>query len=163
MSTRLFIIRRIFSVFKEREVYMKIDMESIGERIKNRRKQLHLTQTDIKNACGISSGSLSEIENGNRTPSVVIFHALAQVLECSMDWLATGESPDAKSDKFSVSRDCVSDGEYALLDAYRQLDLDDQDEIMDILNMKLNRAKRKKNQSARSSSSEGSKGDILVG
>lgn len=142
---------------------MKIDMESIGERIKIRRKELHLTQTDIKNACGISSGSLSEIENGNRTPSVVIFHALAQVLECSMDWLATGESPDMKSDKFSVSRDDMSGDEYDLLSAYRQLDRDDQDEIMDILNMKLSRAKRKKDQSVKSSISTSSDGDILVG
>lgn len=142
---------------------MKINMESIGERIKNRRKELNLTQTDIKNMCGISSGSLSEIENGNRTPSVVIFHALSQVLECSMDWLATGESPDVKNNKFYVFGDDVSDSEYVLLDTYRQLDLDDQDEIISIINMKLSRAKHKKDQSSRSSSSEGSGSDILVG
>jgi len=43
---------------------MEIIMKSIGERIRNRRKELHLTQTDIRAACGISSGALSEIENG---------------------------------------------------------------------------------------------------
>ncbi|MCI6859316.1 MAG: helix-turn-helix domain-containing protein [Eubacterium sp.] len=123
---------------------MNIDMESIGNRIKGRRKELHLTQTDIKAVCGISSGSLSEIENGNRTPSVIIFHALAQVLECSMDWLATGEYPDAKGKSFSVSEDNKTDVECELLDAFRQLEYDDQEEIMDILYLKLNRTKRKR-------------------
>ena len=43
---------------------MDISMTSIGERIKNRRLELGLTQTDIYQACGISSGALSKIENG---------------------------------------------------------------------------------------------------
>ena len=66
---------------------MNIDMISIGKRIKDRRKELKLTQIDIKHKCGISSGALSEIENGNRTPSVIAFQLLSQALNCSMDWL----------------------------------------------------------------------------
>lgn len=71
---------------------MDISMTSIGERIKNRRLELGLTQTDIYQACGISSGALSKIENGNRTPSVLSFYELSKVLKCSMDWLTTGFS-----------------------------------------------------------------------
>ena len=72
---------------------MDISMTSIGERIKNRRLELGLTQTDIYQACGISSGALSKIENGNRTPSVLSFYELSKVLKCSMDWLTTGFLP----------------------------------------------------------------------
>lgn len=121
---------------------MEIIMKSIGERIRDRRKELHLTQNDIKSACGISSGALSEIENGNRTPSVVIFHALANVLECSMDWLATGESSKTENASSSASGDVLNDVEEELLKGFRQLDQDDQDELMGLLALKLRKVKR---------------------
>ena len=121
---------------------MEIIMKSIGERIRDRRKELHLTQNDIKSACGISSGALSEIENGNRTPSVVIFHALANVLECSMDWLATGESSKTENASSSASGDVLNDVESELLKGFRQLDQDDQDELMGLLALKLRNQKR---------------------
>lgn len=121
---------------------MEIIMKSIGERIRDRRKELHLTQNDIKSACGISSGALSEIENGNRTPSVVIFHALANVLECSMDWLATGESSKTESTSSSASGDVLNNVEEELLKGFRQLDQDDQDELMGLLALKLRKVKR---------------------
>ena len=121
---------------------MEIIMKSIGERIRDRRKELHLTQNDIKSACGISSGALSEIESGNRTPSVVIFHALANVLECSMDWLATGESSKTENASSSASGDVLNDVESELLKGFRQLDQDDQYELMGLLALKLRKVKR---------------------
>lgn len=121
---------------------MEIIMKSIGERIRDRRKELHLTQTDIKAACGISSGALSEIENGNRTPSVIIFHALSEVLQCSMDWLATGESSETEKAAISASEDFKSNTEEELLKGFRQLDQDDQNELMGLLALKLRKVKR---------------------
>lgn len=41
---------------------MDLNMQTIGERIKRRRLELNLTQTQIKDAVGTSSGNLSEIE-----------------------------------------------------------------------------------------------------
>lgn len=122
-------------------------MISIGERIKSRRKELGLTQLDIKASCGISSGALSSIENGGRTPSVIAFSQIAQALQCSMDWLATGTSPNTETVSFSKS-------EEALLNDFRQLSLDDQEEIRDIIALKLKRTKRTES-GARSSHSEG--------
>ena len=121
---------------------MEVTMESIGNRIKNRRKELHLTQTDIKSTCGISSGALSEMENGNRTPSIILFHSLSQALECSMDWLATGESPDSDMSFHSGSGALETESEVELLNGFRQLDLDDREEILTLLNLKLRRLKR---------------------
>lgn len=120
---------------------MEIIMKSIGERIRNRRKELHLTQTDIRAACGISSGALSEIENGNRTPSIITFHALSEVLQCSMDWLATGESLDAESLFASSSENFKLRTEAELLKGFRQLDKNHQNELIDFLNFLLQRAK----------------------
>ena len=123
---------------------MDIDMMSIGKRIKDRRKELKLTQTDIKRECGISSGALSEIENGNRTPSIITFQLLSQTLNCSMDWLATGHSSDAENI-------FISECEDNLLKGFRELSEGDQDEIMEILNMKLRKAQRARRTSAKSS------------
>ena len=64
---------------------MELDMIGIGERIKTRRKELKLSQTDIYERCDITSGALSKIENGKTTPSVIAFYKLSQVLECDMN------------------------------------------------------------------------------
>lgn len=76
---------------------MEESMNIIGERIKKRRKELKLTQTDIYNECGISSGTLSKIENGFLTPSILIFYKISQVLKCNMEWLLTGDSIYSKN------------------------------------------------------------------
>lgn len=127
---------------------MKIDMENIGKRIRERRKELQLTQNDIKSACGISSGALSEIENGNRTPSIALFHALSEVLSCSMDWLATGKIPNEKGGIIFASEEINLESEF--LTGFRQLTQDDQQELLDILKIKLKK---------RSSSSSGANRD----
>lgn len=131
---------------------MEINMKSIGERIRDRRKELQLTQNDIKSACGISSGALSEIENGNRTPSVLAFHALSEVLQCTMDWLATGESPHEESAEISTYGDSISDNESELLKGFRQLALDEQDEFLGILSLKLCKVNRGEKRNQKSSS-----------
>ena len=43
---------------------MNIDMPTIGNRIKIRKKRIRSLQTDIFEKCAISSGALSRIENG---------------------------------------------------------------------------------------------------
>ena len=140
---------------------MKIDMISIGERIRYRRKELQLTQTDIKNACGISTGSLSEIENGIRTPSVLIFYSLSQILKCSMDWLATGTSPNTESGIVSEYGESAAD--VKLLADFHQLDFDDQDELLVLLDLKLRKARRGKSSSEKSSASMTTEKADMVG
>ena len=135
---------------------METDMVSIGKRIKERRKELRLTQTDIKRECGISSGALSEIENGNRTPSVITFHMLAQVLDCSMDWLTTGTSPN---EKISTISSC----EEKLLNGFRELPEDDQEELIGLLEMKLRKTHKAKEASAKSSELTDTKRGNMVG
>ena len=114
---------------------MDINMESIGDRIKERRKELQLTQTDIFDMCGVRSGALSRIENGTSVPSIILFYKIAEVLNCDMNWLVTGISSNMRS---SV----LSNYEEELLQGFRQLGSDDQDEIIGLLNLKLNRLKR---------------------
>lgn len=129
-------------------------MASIGERIKSRRKELGLTQMDMKAACGISSGALSSIENGGRTPSAVAFLQIAQALDCSMDWLATGESPNVKNEHLCKYED-------ELLKGFRELSAEDQEELLDILMVKLRKVKRAAD--AKSSTLTNTSEDSMVG
>lgn len=120
---------------------MELNMMSIGERIKTRRLDLHLTQTDIFEQCGIASGTLSRIENGKNIPSIIIFHKLAHVLKCDMDWLATGKSSNTQ-----ILNLCES--EENLLNGFRELPEDEQTELLEILEMKLRKLHKARSNSA---------------
>ncbi len=91
----------------------------IGERIKQKRKALKLTQTQVKNETGISSGNLSEIENGIKLPSATAIIALSELLQCTTDWILTGKDNHA---------DLTSE-EQKLLDHFRNCSRDIQNVI----------------------------------
>ncbi len=114
---------------------MDINMVSVGDRIKNRRREMQLTQTDIFEMCGIRSGALSRIENGTSVPSVILFYRIAQVLECDMQWLLTGVSSNMKNPIFSKN-------EEMLLAGFQKLSENDQEEIIAIINIKLQKTKK---------------------
>lgn len=135
---------------------MEVDMLSIGERIKIRRLELRLTQTDIYERCGIASGVLSRIENGKNVPSAIAFYKLSQVLECDMDWLATGKSANIQNDVFCKN-------EELLLNGFRELQEEDQEELIEILEIKLRKSQRTREASARLSQSTDTEKDNRVG
>lgn len=110
----------------------------IGQRIRAKRKELHLTQVDIKRQTSISNGNLSEIENGNTLPSAGALMALSQALGVTTDWILFGEN--SKSDNINLKK--ISDFEYDYIKLFRELDADDQDEILAMINLKLKRKSR---------------------
>jgi len=129
------------------------DINIIGERIKSRRNSLSLTQTDIHRQCGISSGALSKIENGSSIPSIMIFHKLSQVLECSMDWLMTGLS---SNEQISLSL-----SETSLLNYFRQLNETNQNEILFLSQYKFQQEQT--HTTKKSSPLPTTENDIMVG
>lgn len=120
------------------------DMKSIGSRILERRKELRLTQTDIFNKCGLATGALSKIENGIRVPSCTIFYDLACALDCSMDWLMTGKYANEHNIELCQK-------EEKLLNGFRELSEDDQEELIGLLEMKLRKTHKARGTSAKSS------------
>lgn len=113
----------------------------IGNRIKQKRKELHLTQVDIKRETKISNGNLSEIENGNTLPSAGALMALSRILGVSTDWILFGENSISDNSVNSA----ISDIEYNCLSLFNQLDQNDQEEILDMMKLKIKRkdARRK--------------------
>lgn len=60
----------------------------VGTRIRNRRKNIGLSQEQLAARVGTTSDAISEYERGERRLSLEMACKLAQELECDTDWLA---------------------------------------------------------------------------
>lgn len=114
----------------------------IGCRIKQRRKELGLTQVQIKKLTGISNGNLSDLENGNRLPSATALIELSKVLHVTTDWILTGEYPDADIHSTQAGYS-LSASEESFINCFKQLSSDDQDEILAMINLKIQRKEKR--------------------
>ena len=122
--------------------YMSITATEIGERIKKRRIELGLTQTDIKEATGISSGNMSDVERGNRFPSIPTLMQLCSVLNCTSDYILTGLSPVSEK---ATDNNIPTSVSY-LIELFSSLSDDDVDDLTALAEVKLSRSKRKTKQ-----------------
>ena len=66
-------------------------MNSVGERIKARRLELGWTQEELCRKADISTGFLSDVENGKRSIGAETLLDIARVLSLSLDYLMTGD------------------------------------------------------------------------
>jgi HTH-type transcriptional regulator/antitoxin HipB len=66
-------------------------MNSVGERIKARRLELTWTQEELCAKANISTGFLSDVENGKRSIGAETLLDVARVLSLSLDYLMTGD------------------------------------------------------------------------
>lgn len=129
---------------------------SIGERIRARRKELHITGVQIKELTGISTGNLSEIENGKILPSSTALIHLSQVLDCSSDYILFGKS---SKNEITGSSSELTDSEQEFLHLFRALSEDDREELQMMAHLKYNRAQKKRTQKKKSSPSATDRSD----
>ena len=66
--------------------------ETISGRLKQARKSMGLSTTQVFKKTGISEGNLSEWENGHCKPTVKNLLLLSKEYNISIDWLLTGKS-----------------------------------------------------------------------
>lgn len=64
---------------------------NIGKRIRERRKDLNLTQEQLARALGLTPQHISVIEQDKRTPSLSSLARLAKELGTTVDYLITGK------------------------------------------------------------------------
>ncbi|MDX2054219.1 MAG: helix-turn-helix transcriptional regulator [Polyangiaceae bacterium] len=67
---------------------------AIGGRIKQRRRELRITQEALAEKAGLSKSFVSEIEGGQASAAGLMYLKLAKALEVSVEWLLTGETPE---------------------------------------------------------------------
>lgn len=119
----------------------------IGHRIKERRKELKITQSEIQQKTSISSGNLSCIENGKYLPSAVALIELANILNCTTDWILTGKSQISDNSYF------LDNEEMELIDGYRLLSPENKEELLGILILKLRKSPKDSKTNVKSSNS----------
>lgn len=103
-------------------------MENIARRIRDTRKKLGMKQIDFKEKTGMTSGQISNIETGKNEPGITKFIAIAEALGVDLTWLATGHYS-----KLSTIP------HLDLLELYNQLNEDNQEEIRELIELKLKR------------------------
>ncbi|MGC4106439.1 MAG: helix-turn-helix transcriptional regulator [Thermomicrobiales bacterium] len=68
-------------------------MGTLGERVRQERDRLLLTQQELSDLSGVTTVTISRIENGRgaRRPTRATLKALADALGVDVYWLANGE------------------------------------------------------------------------
>lgn len=69
-----------------------VDYKLIGNRIKNRRKELNMTQDKLANNLNITAFYLSKIENGHANPTLDTLSLIAHEIDIDLAYLITGTS-----------------------------------------------------------------------
>lgn len=70
-----------------------------SERLKNLRKQAHLTQTDVAEKLGISQQAYASWERGIKKPTQDNLVKIAQILNVSIDYLVGNSDESVKEDE----------------------------------------------------------------
>jgi transcriptional regulator with XRE-family HTH domain len=75
----------------------------IGMRIRELRKERHMTQDDLAHICGCTSNHLSAIENGEHKPSFDLMMNIAATLGETLDYFIA-DTPHSNSNYFISTR-----------------------------------------------------------
>ena len=75
---------------------MNINYEEAGKRIRKRRKEMKLRQTELAKAAGISNHYLCNIERGKSIPSLEVFVEICNALRVTPDYLLLGNMRGGK-------------------------------------------------------------------
>lgn len=91
-----------------------MEILSLGEKIKRRRKQLNMTLKDLAKD-RITPGQISLVESGRSNPSVDLLEYLANALNTTVEYLM--ESEESQAEKISlyyeqVGESCILQGDY---------------------------------------------------
>ena len=100
----------------------------IGARIRALRKLHKISQKDIYEATGISSGNLNSMETGKTLPSSASLMSLSKLFHCTTDYILFGQEtetiqPTPKQE--SNNPNCyvqLNDKENLLIERYRKMD-----------------------------------------
>ena len=98
-------------------------MNTIGERIKSRRIELDLSQAELAQKSGMSTGAIGNYESETREPKKTM--ALSKALEVNRDWLETGKGEKCPTSKNHKALE-VTALEKDLLDQFKKFDTDRQ-------------------------------------
>ncbi|EFB6639600.1 helix-turn-helix domain-containing protein [Escherichia coli] len=96
--------------------------KTLGQRIRERRKQVGLSQNDLSKAAGVSGSSISLWESDHTAPRGQNLHRLAEVLQCSPTWILFGDEDKTPDPPVALNSALdLSEEELEMLRLYRAL------------------------------------------
>lgn len=90
-------------------------MESIGERIKLKRKLVSLTQLELANQLNVTDRAVSKWEQGNGNPDIILIPKIAKLLNVTTDYLLSGNEPEDKIIFMSKIELCAKNDDPSIL------------------------------------------------
>ena len=69
---------------------MNVDYTLIGMRLKQKRKECHLTQEQLAERVGVSVGYISQVERGITRANLEMLSALCTEMQCELSYLLDG-------------------------------------------------------------------------
>ena len=75
-------------------------LKNFGERLKELRLKNNLNQTEFGKKVELSPQQISEYENGKKAPLIDTVMRIAEVYDCSIDWLCKGEVIEPKCNSY---------------------------------------------------------------
>lgn len=113
-------------------------MDKFGERLKIALKSSGYTQAKITEELNLSKNAITNYVNG-RLPKADILYNIAKTLNVSMEWLLTGIESEFDDKKSSSIKNCIelNEREIKVINRYRKLNNDAQNQIDGMLEMKV--------------------------
>ncbi|MGE5235278.1 MAG: helix-turn-helix domain-containing protein [Acidobacteriota bacterium] len=105
---------------------------TVGQLLRHHRLQRHLTQTELARQIGIQQSDLSRMEKGEYRVSLDVLFRILQVFELSL-----GEFFGDLVEQHLTSR------ESELVESFRVLAREDQDEVLQFVEFKRNRSRER--------------------
>lgn len=95
---------------------------TLGQRIKQRRKQIGISQKGLSKAVGVSDSSISLWESDHTAPRGENLHELASALQCSPTWILFGdENKPPESPRQLDDTQQLKENEMEMLKLFRAL------------------------------------------
>ncbi len=97
---------------------------SIGSRIKERREELGITQTQLADMIGVTKGAIGNYETDANSPKASIMYKVFNALKCDANYLYQDENESSESTM-------IPKEERALLKLYRELNEEGKEKLSD--------------------------------
>lgn len=94
----------------------KEDLESIGTRIVNRRKELHLTQEQLAESMDVSIQMVSNLERGNKAIKIENLLKLCDILKTSIDYILTGKHTNNDIEHLASKISQLTETDYKMIE-----------------------------------------------
>lgn len=109
---------------------------SFGSRLREKREELGLKQSELGKLLGITGSAIGNYENGISSPKADILYRVFDVLKCDANYLFQDEMKELQADDLTVP-------EIQMIKKYRVLDQHGQEAVTAILDIEFKRAEQK--------------------